>query len=100
MCPAVSERYNRGGDAERWQGWQGAAYIKARGAAAKHLERSVLTAGCVRQFRSGTIIAVVPRSVGKDGKVQPMSRPEAPQRSIWSVRCPGRGMSGSFGAVQ
>ena len=67
MCPAVLERYNnnRGGAAE------GAAYIKARGAAAKHLERSVPTAGCVRQFRSGTI-EVVPRSVGRDGKVQPI----------------------------
>ena len=52
--------------AERWQGWQGAAYMKARGAAAKHLERSVPRAGCVRQFRSGAK-EVVPRSIGRDG---------------------------------
>ena len=42
----------------------------------------MLTAGCVRQFQSGTI-EVVPRSVGRDGKVQP--------RRVWRVRwvqCP------------
>ena len=26
VCPAVSERYNRGAAAERLQGWQAAAY--------------------------------------------------------------------------
>ena len=66
VCPAVSEQY-RGGAAERWQGWQGA----------KHVERSVPMAGCVRQFQSGTI-EVVPRSVGGDRNVQP--------RRVWRVR--------------
>ena len=70
----------RGAAAERLQGWQAAAYIKARRAAARSYNRGVCRdgklqpiyqgqtrcrgefggfggprAGCVRQFRSGTI---------------------------------------------
>ena len=54
--------------------WQAAAYIKARRAVAEGLEGfGGPRAGCVRQFRSGTI-EVLPRSVCRDGKLQPIPR--------------------------
>ena len=64
---------------------------------------------------SGSFGAVLPRSIWMDGKLQPISRPDALQRSAGCVRQlrsgtavkglersvgPGRGVSGSFGAVQ
>ena len=82
-------QFRGGAAAEHLDGWQAAAYMKARRATAegaerwqgwqgaKHVERSVPMAGCVRQFQSGTI-EVVPRSVGGDRNVQP--------RRVWRVR--------------
>ena len=86
VCPAVSEGYSRG-------------------AVTRPLEGSVVPAGCVRQFRGGTIEAL-PRGLWRvqwaQGGVCPAVSGRynrgAATRPLGSVG-PGRCVSGSFGAV-
>ena len=89
VCPAVSERYNRWCRGAFAGMSNCSLYIKARRAAAERCGAFGAfggpRAGCVRQFRSGTI-EVLPRSVCRDGKLQPMSRPDALPRRVWRVR--------------